>query len=1105
MERKVKNDSADVGKRINDTKREIAQLSEELDRLIHSNNSKEQHSNELIKSLKTQENQLKTLQGDNIALRTSNIDIASTKNLNSHGSVKGMDIKPESMCKKNKTYDKEAAKEYIRQQREKREEYRKKMSSKTKIDLELKKQKLYELQQKSLALVQRNLELKRERSRSRENKQEIRIDRNNFIKSGHSLDRKTSSNITVDRKPSTETKSSFSKFFKSPDRKNVKGNKVQVKSKGYMKDPTPQLGDQNTSKISSRGRSTLKNITFRSQEFPSKSCELSYADQNLAATKIQACYKGYLVRKHQSEKKLKVKSEHCIMTDNCAKESKETQTKMRKQSPEMPVWLQPPPIDPYPCNFINTIKRKLQFVVNSPVSSRDIGVQSSIIASSSAGPNKGSKVKETIKESLKSNEKQNLNSFLSHRCFNLDADALKHLALVHSENKSGQNVNKHEKSDSESDTSKNIPEISTESGSAPLNVRSVPVEQNNNSEIKTENSSISDNSKDRVSKEELSDKMVSNKDRSSSIPDSHKSEVTPIEIIENIENSINTSLVSHISDNRSDLSDHSKQEHLGSSQYSLKTKHERSGHSKASTEKNSLKKTLIRDTSTNIPKMSENSDILSERSLKPSIPTNSISSHIEADTSKSNKENIPSIDKVSSNDKTGAHSSEKTTDISVSSQITDGKDGMFKSSEFVSLYSSNFSSEKSDSNNVSLKSISKKNTLTEPIESHKTSQNDQVQSNLNLKNQSKSNSTNIEVDDVNRPMETVNTAVIQTKADMNEIHLKFEAEVHLLNDFNESLKQFMAVEKAFEIIKNKNEISSTKHHSRNSQNSKNSTRATLSEDSKVSVNLSKSLISSINVSRGSDIGDSPFLQDDLFRKPWDKLNDSSGLEISNVDQNLSKDESNFTINEKMPNNLAGLSIKMFEQLIKDEDVRIENLKTIIKIREQALLDRTKGELAWLEIQRKHLKETGRIQEASLVKKKQRGILLKHQQERREMQRLKQLQKIQSNERKTILKEQKNLIKAKLTSEKIMSELRIHTPRRRKSSGPMKVLKSSESIHSETSVSKRASDGEEIISVTSRSHSVRLSEIESSRDLIVDKNEMDMNMVADHKNLSHMKK
>lgn len=42
----------------------------------------------------------------------------------------------------------------------------------------------------------------------------------------------------------------------------------------------------------------------------------------------------------------------------------------------------------------------------------------------------------------------------------------------------------------------------------------------------------------------------------------------------------------------------------------------------------------------------------------------------------------------------------------------------------------------------------------------------------------------------------------------------------------------------------------------------------------------------------------------------------------------------------------------FDQLIRDEDARIDNLKAVLKIREKTLLDRTKGELTWLEIQKK---------------------------------------------------------------------------------------------------------------------------------------------------------
>lgn len=42
----------------------------------------------------------------------------------------------------------------------------------------------------------------------------------------------------------------------------------------------------------------------------------------------------------------------------------------------------------------------------------------------------------------------------------------------------------------------------------------------------------------------------------------------------------------------------------------------------------------------------------------------------------------------------------------------------------------------------------------------------------------------------------------------------------------------------------------------------------------------------------------------------------------------------------------------FDQMIKDEDNRLEHFKSVLKLRDKALFDRTKGELAWLEIQKK---------------------------------------------------------------------------------------------------------------------------------------------------------
>lgn len=133
---------------------------------------------------------------------------------------------------------------------------------------------------------------------------------------------------------------------------------------------------------------------------------------------------------------------------------------------------------------------------------------------------------------------------------------------------------------------------------------------------------------------------------------------------------------------------------------------------------------------------------------------------------------------------------------------------------------------------------------------------------------------------------------------------------------------------------------------------------------------------------------------------------------------------------------------------------------------------------------RHLKETGQLHEASILKKKQRGILMRMQHEHHEMQRLKQMQKTASKERKADLKQKRNMIKTQLSTNKMLTKTKLNTPREnQRNSGPFKVYNiqsHSESVRSETSIS-RNSITEEVVSVTSRSRSVvsRVSDVELS--------------------------
>lgn len=56
------------------------------------------------------------------------------------------------------------------------------------------------------------------------------------------------------------------------------------------------------------------------------------------------------------------------------------------------------------------------------------------------------------------------------------------------------------------------------------------------------------------------------------------------------------------------------------------------------------------------------------------------------------------------------------------------------------------------------------------------------------------------------------------------------------------------------------------------------------------------------------------------------------------------------------------------------------------MREKAIVDRTKGQIAWLEVQKEKYKSKGLTTEISSIRKKQRGVLLKMEKERDEIRR-----------------------------------------------------------------------------------------------------------------------
>ncbi|XP_070154340.1 uncharacterized protein [Polyergus mexicanus] len=124
-----------------------------------------------------------------------------------------------------------------------------------------------------------------------------------------------------------------------------------------------------------------------------------------------------------------------------------------------------------------------------------------------------------------------------------------------------------------------------------------------------------------------------------------------------------------------------------------------------------------------------------------------------------------------------------------------------------------------------------------------------------------------------------------------------------------------------------------------------------------------------------------------------------------------------------------------EQLIRDENQRCNKMEEMLKSREKTLNDRTK-KLIQLEEQKRVLRDTG--QDSRSVKKKQRALILKLQQEAEYLYRIKKHQQA-SHERMDVLRKQRNMFNPEMSTRNILTKLKrsadSQSPRRL--SGPMK--------------------------------------------------------------------
>ncbi|XP_058245075.1 centrosome-associated protein 350 isoform X3 [Hemibagrus wyckioides] len=117
------------------------------------------------------------------------------------------------------------------------------------------------------------------------------------------------------------------------------------------------------------------------------------------------------------------------------------------------------------------------------------------------------------------------------------------------------------------------------------------------------------------------------------------------------------------------------------------------------------------------------------------------------------------------------------------------------------------------------------------------------------------------------------------------------------------------------------------------------------------------------------------------------------------------------------------TMAMVKQCMQEEEVRSQHQSSLLRLRHRALKEKTRAELEWLELQKRHLRDKGEDDKMPPIRKKQRGLLLKLQQEQAEIRRLQEVNRAARRERKLLLKQQEEIERIQHTTLKLREKLR----------------------------------------------------------------------------------
>lgn len=329
------------------------------------------------------------------------------------------------------------------------------------------------------------------------------------------------------------------------------------------------------------------------------------------------------------------------------------------------------------------------------------------------------------------------------------------------------------------------------------------------------------------------------------------------------------------------------------------------------------------------------------------------------------------------------------------------------------------------------------------------------------------------------------------------LHMQFQAELHLFDSYNESLRQVTDVENslhnvkqdqerqkelAFNMVDNNGDLKMIDNMSVTDCNLENrllksivkEVQTQTANDIATQTDTSQRIkeYSGVTYNRGNPSSFSDMPQ--LSLGSIEEFEDLEEISLANKMRAMSEISLHETTSSIKTETGTEISISTRDvtcsfnkyldlemaQLIKDEKQMYDKIEMLFKSREKTLNDRTR-KLVKLEEQKRALRDTGQDSRISSVKKKQRALLLKLQQEKDEMNRLKELHKLASQERKLMLQKQRDMFNPHMSNKNILAKLKrtadCQSPRRL--SGPMKGydIRSNSSISSHVDSDKSQVD------------------------------------------------